>query len=62
MNDQLLSQNLNNYDEATRKTVESLIEQERQKTRAMLTASPLPPAVLIGSVSGQAGLFNAIGE
>lgn len=62
MNDQLLSQNLNDYDAETQRVVESLIEQERQKTRAMLTASPLPPAVLIGSVSGQAGLFNAIGE
>lgn len=59
--DEPLSQNLEDYDAATREVIEGLIREEQGKTRAMLAPSAQAGAVLIGGVGAPDGLFGALG-
>lgn len=61
MNDQLLSQNLRDYDQETQDVIAGLIAEEQEKTRAMLRRRPETPAILIGGVGSDDGIFNAVG-
>ncbi len=62
MNDTLLSQDLADYDQATRDKINAIIAEEGLKTKAMLANSPEPGAILIGSVGAPDGIFGAVSE
>lgn len=59
MNDDLLSQDLKSYDEATRAIVAGLIEEEQKKTQGMLGGGPDAAAILVGGVGAPDGVFGA---